>query len=423
MTRIQNTPQLAINENRKLALSIAEAALDAIDTASIISSSISLVGNILRIQGESFDLAQFKKIKVIGFGKASCEAAHALEKILGSKIDQGVVVGLKSIKCDYIETFAGTHPTPAFQNIEIGRKVFEMSTGSTEEDLVIVIVSGGGSSLLCWPEEECEQEVRLYNAFSKHGENINELNTIRKHISHLKGGGLAKILFPATVIGLIFSDVPGNHFENVASGPTYKDTTTIADAKKLIDTYNLGDFNLIETPKDDMFFKKVSNFVLVSNVTALDAMKKKAESLGFSVEILSSELYDEAKVVVQKIYEKRKSNTVILAGGEPKVTGDKTGGSGGRCLFMGINALDTLAASPKQDSVFIFLASDGIDNSLSAGVVVDDDTLTKSVQQKLDRADHIRRFDSYVFFEKTGDSIFTGPTNANVSDLMILLTK
>jgi len=416
---IQNFDTIATTEDRKMALNIVESALDSITTEKIIQSSIQLTGNILLVQGETFDLSKFKKIKVIGFGKASCEAAHALEKIMGPKINEGAVIGLNAIKCDYIETFAGSHPKPSFINIEAGRKIFETGSGSTADDLVIVIVSGGGSAMLCSSEGECDQEIKLYDAFVNRGENIIELNTIRKHISSLKGGGLAKLLYPATVIGLIFSDVAGNHFEDVASGPTYKDLTTVADAQKIVEKYNLGTFELVETTKEDTFFKNVKNFVLVSNRTALDAMKKKAENLGFAVEIVSSELFDGTDEAVQKIIAARKPGTVILAGGETRVPdGDKTKGSGGRCLFMGLNALDMVG----DDSVFIPFASDGIDNSLAAGVIVDRETSAKAKNLGLDKTDYIKHFDSYVFFEKTGDIIFTGPTNANVSDLMILLT-
>jgi glycerate 2-kinase len=416
---IQNFDALATTENRKKALSIAEAAIDAIDTKKIIDSSVRLEGDILSVQGEVFDLTKFKKIKIIGFGKASCEAAHALEQIMGSKINQGVVIGLNKIKCDYIETFAGTHPKPSFVNIEAGQKIFEIGSNSQADDLVIVIVSGGGSSLLCSSEDECDQEIRLYDRFISRGDNIIELNTVRKHISALKGGGLAKLVYPATVIGLIFSDVPGDRYDIVASGPTYKDISTVADAERIITKYNLGAFTFAETPKDDLFFKNVRNFILVSNHTALDAMKKKAESLGFAAEIVSADLCDTSDVVIRKIFEKKKPKTVVLGGGEPIVVGDKTGGSGGRCLFLGINALSLIDA----DSVFLPLASDGIDNSLAAGAVVDGETLRKSKELGLDSVDYARRFDSYVFFEKTGDIVFTGPTNANVSDLMILVTN
>ena len=240
-----------------------------------------------------------------------------------------------------------------------------------------------------------------------------------------KGGGLAKIAYPATVIGLIFSDVPGDIFVNVASGPTYKDETTIADAQKSITENNLGEFSLIETPKEDKYFKKVHNFVLVSNETAVEAMAKKAQALNFSVNILSTDLYDEVDVALGKIFSvdcfSKREDYVVLAAGEPRVTVPKNAGKGGRNLHMG---LDAIRLKLVQDgSVFISYASDGADNSDAAGAVVDKNTIEKVEKLGLDVNDYSTRFDSYNFFEKTGDIIFTGPTDANVSDLMILLTK
>ena len=219
--QIKNFNELATTENRTLALTIAEAGLAAIDTQKVILDSIKLQDDILSIMGESFILSKFKKIKVVGFGKASSEAAIALEKILGSKIKEGAVIGLHKANCEYIEIFAGTHPRPSQINITAGEKIYEIIKDSKEDDLIIVLVSGGGSALLCYPESECGQSVMLYNEFLKYGQTITAMNTIRKHLSMLKGGGLAKIAYPATVIGLVFSDIPGNRFCDVASGPTY----------------------------------------------------------------------------------------------------------------------------------------------------------------------------------------------------------
>ena len=242
---IKNFDQIATTPNRKMALSVMEAGFNAINTEKVILNSIKLENNILTVMGESFILSKFKNIKIIGFGKSSCDAALALEKILGSKISGGAVIGLSKISCEYVETFAGTHPRPSPVNIIAGQKIYQTIEDSNEEDLIIALVSGGGSALLCSTENECEQGSKLYDSFLKSGKTISEINTVRKHISLLKGGGLAKLAYGATIIGLIFSDVPGDAFENVASGPTYKDNTTIADAEKIISENNLGDFNLI----------------------------------------------------------------------------------------------------------------------------------------------------------------------------------
>lgn len=418
---IKNFNELATTSNRKLALTIAEAGLAAINTEVVMFDSIKLRGNVLNVMEESFDLSKFKRIKVVGFGKASSEAAVALEKILGSKIKIGAVVGLSKANCEYIETFAGTHPRPSQINIDAGERIYEIVKDSSEEDLIIVLVSGGGSALLCYGDSECKQNVALYDEFLKYGQKITEMNTVRKHLSILKGGGLAKLAYPATVIGLIFSDIPGSHFNEVASGPTYKDNSTVADAEKIINKYNLGKFNLLETPKEDKYFEKVHNFVLVSNKTAIEAMMKKSKGLGLRAEIISTEMYDEISIALKKIFAAKSDNTVILATGEPMLEVTKKGGSGGRNLYMGLKAIQMGLID--ENSVLIPLASDGMDNSDAAGAVVDKNTLEKIKKLDIDVNDFLDRFDAYPVFQKSGDMIMTGPTGANVSDLMILLTK
>jgi glycerate-2-kinase len=237
----------------------------------------------------------------------------------------------------------------------------------------------------------------------------------------LKGGGLVKLAYPATVIGLIFSDVPGDNFSEVASGPTYKDETTVLDAQKIIDENNLGYFDLMETPKENKYFEKVHNFVLVSNKTAVEAMAKKGEELGLEAKIVSTDLYDEVEIALKKIFSAEKENSVVLAAGEPSVVVPKNAGHGGRNLHLGLEAIKNKMVD--DNSVFISFASDGMDNSDVAGAVVDKETTEKAQKLNLDAADYANRFDSYNFFQQTGDLIFTGPTGANVSDLMILLTK
>ena len=425
---IKNFDELATTENRKMILEIAGAGLSAINTENVVLNSIKLEGNILSVKGENFDLSKYKNIKVVGFGKSSGEAGLALEKILSSKIKTGAVVGLSKVDCQYIETFAGTHPRPSFQNFEAGKKIYEIVKDSTEEDLIIVLVSGGGSALLCYPENEYIQGTKLYEAFLGTGKTISEMNTVRKHLSLLKGGGLAKIAYPATVIGLIFSDVPGDNFSNVASGATYKDETTVVLAEKIIQENNLGEFDLNETPKEDKYFEKVHNFVLVSNKTAVEAMAKKAQELNLKASIVSTDLYDETSIAIKKISSARQDlaeDSVVLAAGEPSVIVPKNSGKGGRNLHMALSVVKEKIIEKEdfKNSVFIALASDGMDNSDSAGAIVDQKTLEKIKNLNLDVNDYFYRFDSYSFFQKTGDMIITGPTGANVSDLMILLNK
>lgn len=296
-----------------------------------------------------------------------------------------------------------------------------MIKDSNEEDLIIVLVSGGGSALLCYPESEVNEGAKLYDSFLKSGKTISEMNTIRKHFSLLKGGGLTKLAYPATVIGLIFSDVPGDIFEDVASGPTYKDKTTITDAQKIITENNLEKFDLVETPKEDKYFDSVYNFVLVSNKTAAKAMAQKAQEFNLEANIISTDLYEGIDKALEKIFISKKNNSVVLAAGESRIVIGKNGGKGGRNLHMGLEVIKQKLLD--ENSVFISFASDGMDNSDAAGAVVDKNTIEKIEKLGINVKDSLEHFDSYPVFEKSGDIIFTGPTGANVSDLMILLTK
>ncbi len=418
-----NYADVATTDARKTALAIANAGYDAINTEQVILNSVKLENNILTVLGNSFDLTKFSKIKVVGFGKASCTAAQALEKVLGNKINEGAVIGLHKVTCDYIQTYAGTHPRPTDANIEPGKKIFDIVDQSGADDLVIAIVSGGGSALLCYPESECDQSSYLYDNFIKKGKTTMEMNTVRKHLSLLKGGGLAKIAYPATVIGLVFSDVPGDHFDDVASGPTYKDNTTIADAQKIIDTEKLGTYELVETPKDNIYFEKVFNFVLVSNTTAVNAMAEKAKSMGLTTEIVSTELYDETNIALGKIFDKQKTTgaQVVLAAGEPNLEVKHTGGSGGRNLYMALQSVDMGLIQPGM--VFLPLASDGMDNSDAAGAVVDMQTIDNLKTHAVDIKNCLDKDDVYPAFSASGDMLLTGATGANVSDLMVLYTE
>ncbi len=418
---IKNFDELSTTPNRKIALEVIEAGFGAIKTNLVVQSSLSLDGDILSIKGQKFDLKKIKRMRVVGFGKSSCEAAQALENILGDRIEKGAVIDLSRVSSGRIEFFAGSHPKPSRVNIEAGNKICELLNGLHEDDLVIVLVSGGGSALLCYPESECKEGVKLYDGFLKSGKTIAEINTVRKHLSLLKGGGLVKIAYPATIIGLIFSDIPGNNFQNVASGPTYKDETTVDDAMKIIKENNLGEFDLIETPKEDKYFENVHNFVLVSNKTAIEKMAEKAKDYGLEASVASTDLYDKTDKVLEKIFSLKKNNSVILAAGEPSIAVIKGEGKGGRNLHLGLQAISQGLID--QDSVFISFASDGMDNSDVAGAIVDKETIKKAEKLHLNAGDYLERFNSYEFFQKTGDAIITGPTGSNVSDLMILLNK
>jgi len=421
---ITNRKELETTDLRAKAFEVLNAGYDAIETSKVVKEGVNLRDGILSISGKDFKLDDFKNVYIIGVGKASCRAALTLEEVLGDKIHSGAVIDRKTVTCQYVTTFEGTHPKPSSKNVEAAEHIVKLSQSVSERDLVLVVVSGGGSALLCWPESECEQGIKLYDTSLTTDWTIHELNTVRKHISSIKGGGLAKLLYPATVVGLIFCDVPGDSYTDVASGPTYLDESSVEDAVKILKRYNLEkEFELGETPKDQKFFEKVINIPLVSNGHALKAMADKAKDLGFETFTIPEPIYDFTEQAVEKIFKYAESNMAVLGGGETRVkwpSGQhKKGGHGGRNLYLTLSAFGTVG----EDQIFISIASDGMDNSDAAGGVADMDTLKRAKEFRIDFEEYKKNNAAYAFFEKTGDLIFTGPTEANVSDLYLLLTK
>jgi glycerate-2-kinase len=419
MSLYSNFTALATTPLRKDALMIAEAAYDAIDTTSVISNTCKLEGDILHLKGTSYDLRTFEYIYVIGFGKASCTASAALEKVLEGRISSGIIIDKHIEVCRTLEAYQGEHPTPSARNVDLSEKIVALSQKATEKDLVIVIVSGGGSSLLCHPMSEYEQGVALYEKFLATGGTITELNTLRKHISGVKGGGLAKVLYPATVAALIFSDVPGNAYEQVASGPTYKDSSTIADAVGLLEKYGIENtFTFNETPKEDIYFEKVTNIPLVSNVLAVEGMKDKAASLGYKVVIQNTGEYREASLVLQEMKASLEPKTVVLVAGEPSVVVVGHEDVGGRSAYAAVKALNFV----EHDQLCLPFATDGIDNkSEAAGALIDGEVvaLARTRGSELQELLSHGRYDDIC--KMLGTQVITGPTGSNVSDCIIFM--
>jgi len=416
---IKNFDSLATSQKRRDALSIVEAGLQAIDTGSVLRSSVKLEGDTLSIQGRQFDLTQYDHVYVIGFGKVACTAAYVLEQILGDRIKDGAAIGVAERVCSTIDTYTGTHPLPSIQNYTATKHIEEVARMAKERDLVLVIVSGGGSAHLCSTMSERDQGIQLFEAFLKSGGTIEELNTIRKHISHLKGGGLAKALYPATVVALIFSDVPGGDTASVASGPTFLDTSTIHEANVIIEKYQLGTFHLIETPKDPKYFERVHNFIMVSNVTALNAMQQAAKELYYRVDLVSATQYATAEETRSLLLREVTEGMMRCMGGETKMSvPEGSAGKGGRNSYLALSMLESLASN----QVFLSVASDGYDNTETAGALADYSVLCKARQVGLSIGEYLDSFNSFNFFEQLGANIVTGPLESNVADLMVLLT-
>lgn len=426
--KIKNFEQLAVSKKREIALRLAEEALQAIDTKTVIRRAVRFEREKLFVNGKSFEILPSARVHVIGIGKCALDAVRALEEVLGDRITKGVVLDVREgeLKNKNIKEFVGSHPFPEERNILATSFIIEALREMSEDDIVIMIISGGGSALLCQNENlTCDEEKRIVSALFRAGAPIQDVNIVRKHLSLARGGYLAKHAHPARVISLIFSDVPGDDIAFIASGPTVLDITTIDDAKKILEKYNVplwksfAESGLIETPKDERYFNKVENMVVVSNEIALNRMVEVADEAGFRAKIctkhFSGYARDLGEGVVHEIHTSY-HNTFFLYGGESTVI-LKSNGKGGRNLELALSALRYI----DDDDIVISFASDGRDNTEFAGAICDIITKKKAEELQLEPEKYLERNDSFHFFEKTGDFIKTEETGSNVSDLIIAI--
>lgn len=422
--RIKNFDELATGELRRHALEILEAGYAAIDTETLVRSKITLVGEELCINDDTYTCSLYERIFFVGIGKCAVDAAHVFEDLLGERLTDGVTIDVRTGTFKKIRSFAGTHPLPSPANIAGTEALVSMLSGLTERDLVLVLISGGGSALLCMPYDmDCSLLAQTTELLMHKGATIQELNTVRKHLSRIHGGHLAKLCYPATVVSFILSDVPGNDISFIASGPTVKDESTVVDALSVLSTHGLltGQQSLasqlIETPKEDKYFERVKNILLMTNRDALEAMQKEAESLGYSARILTDTFTGEASTSAAHLLTHVRTGSCVLAGGETTVT-VRAHGKGGRNQELVLGALPLLP----DNVVLISAASDGWDNSDVAGALGDRALYTHAVDKSLAVDDYLSDNDSYHFFKTVGGHIITGRTGTNVADLLIVLS-
>ncbi len=299
-----------------------------------------------------------------------------------------------------------------------------------KDDLVIAIISGGGSSLLCNPVAGVDNESlgQITQSLMGKGATIGEINIVRKHLSQIKGGQFAKLVFPAKLVSVIFSDVPGDDISMIASGPTVLDETTKKDARIVLESYfGLEQPNeememisfLKETPKERKYFQNTDNVLLVTNEIALKAMQKKAESLKYETDIEVADLQGEAKELGRKlISDKFLPKSCHIWGGETTVQ-IKGGGKGGRNQEFVLGALTDLP----EETLVIAVASDGWDNTDVAGALADSVLSEKIMAKKISPKEYLENNDSYSFFKKMKTQIKTGRTGINVADFYLILTK
>lgn len=416
---IQNFDSLAITEQRHKLLQIIEAGIAAIQPEENFKKSVRLEDNTLRILDAAYDLNNFDHVYLIGFGKGSAQNSKFLEDLLGDRLSEGYVIDTNEESFSKIKFTLGTHPVVSQQNVDFTFELMGRFSKMTERDLVLVVVCGGGSAMLEHPHSvSIEQKIEIEKALLKSGANIFEMNKIRQHLSDVKGGGLAQILYPATVASLIYSDVPGNDVTYIASGPTAKNDSSIEDAMELVRRFNIPDITpevFINNPHDDKYFAKVSNHIVLSNLTALNAMKAKAEEMNVNASIYSDKFQGEARDASLTLMNENHGGILLLAGGETTVTA-KGDGKGGRNQEATLSALMNLP----DNTLVCFLASDGWDNSEAAGAIADQETKRKAAEKGMNPQDYLDRNDSYPFFQETGDAIMTGRLPSNISDIMIV---
>ncbi|OHA83308.1 MAG: hypothetical protein A2937_04120 [Candidatus Yonathbacteria bacterium RIFCSPLOWO2_01_FULL_47_33b] len=423
---IKNGAELATTTLREHALEILEAGYRAILTKEVVRSEVEIDGKVLKVGGQLFHLNAYERIFFVGIGKCALDAGEAFEEKLGAFLTDGIILDVRGATLRKLRSQVGTHPFPSETNIAITKSIADLAEGLTDRDLLITVISGGGSSLLCLPNDiSCDTLTAITKSLMEQSATIAEVNTVRKHTSRIQGGQFARMAYPATVVSLIFSDVPGNDMSMIASGPTVMDPTTAEDAHAILSKYNIAEkcgiprCEIIETPKESMYFERVHNLLFVTNVKALEAMKSAAAQLGYAARIENAELQGEAQDIgKQLVLEATEPKTCRLFGGETTVTVKKPG-KGGRCQVAVLGALPHV----KKGQVFIGATSDGWDNTPFAGAIADEATLAHAKELGMDPLVALEENQAYAFFEKVGSHIDTGRTGANVSDWYLTLTE
>lgn len=431
------------------ALQIVLEGIRAADPEEAVARSLKLENGKLRVSTSLFDLKG--KLYLVGFGKAAYKMAKAALEVLGEIVEEGVISIPKGFKVEEelenVDIVFSGHPKPDTGSIEAGKRILKLAEQAGEHDIVLVLISGGGSALMEYPVEGVSLDDIAYTSIllMNSGADIYELNTVRKHLSRVKGGQLAKAIFPATTISLIISDVVGDRVDMIASGPTAPDPTTFQDAWFIMEKYRLIEKipnsvrsylerglrgEVPETPKEgDPIFRKVYNHIIASNIASLRKMKKKAEEMGYNSLILTSMIQGEArevgKVIAALALEVKKTGNpvtppaVILAGGETTVT-VKGSGKGGRNQELALSA--AIQIKDGEGIVVASVGSDGIDGPTdAAGAIVDGYTVVKAYEQGLNAIKYLENNDSYTFFKKVGGLVETGYTGTNVNDFIVVI--
>lgn len=396
---------------------------------------------ILRVREDLYDLHSYSRVLVISLGKAGHTMVEALTGGVGASLE-GIVASSvdPSWQVPGFRYFRGGHPTPNDESIQAATVMLRAVEALPSSALVIVMISGGGSSIVEKPIDDdisLDDLIATYRALVHSGAPIAEINTVRKHLSAVKGGRLAQAAFPAQQVSLLVADVPDSTPDALASGPTMPDSTSVEDCYRIAEKYELlkqfpastrelfERHALEETPKsDDPVFHKSRWWTILSNQTAIDQASRAAERAGFIVHVDNScddwDYEKAADYLVHKVRDLRQqfSPVCLISGGEVTVR-LTDGGIGGRNQQFALACAEKIAG---EHLTVLSGGTDGVDgNSPATGAIVDGSTVERARRQNLDVRGALDKFDAYPLFRSLGDAIETGPTGNNLRDLRLLL--
>lgn len=438
-----------LGKTRQDAIKIFKAGVKAVAPDEVIRCNCSREGTQVKISQLPFDLTDYEHIYVVGAGKATAPMAAAIEELLGDSIAEGLIIVKYGHTCPLkkINIVEAGHPVPDQNGVEGAERILEIAKKAGKDDLIISLISGGGSALLTLPAAglSLENKRNVTEILLACGASIHEINTIRKHLSAIKGGRLAVTASPATMVSLILSDVVGDNLDAIASGPTVPDNSTFRDCIRIIEKYQImeklpvpvkehflaGVEGTVEEtpPKDHMAFTKTNTIVIGNNFEALAASEREAKNRGYSTLILSSYIEGETEHVarvhtaiarqIQQTGHPITPPACILSGGETTVTMKGSGKGGRNQEFVLCSVRDIAGEAPV---VVLSGGTDGNDGPTeAAGAIADNFTLQESVSQNLNLDEYLQNNDSYHFFQKLNDLLITGPTNTNVMDIRLML--
>ena len=442
------SPELT-GQRRDHVLKILNSGLEAANPRKSIHKHVKRNGSVIAIGLNQYDLFSYKKILVLGIGKAVLEMARGLLDIIGDNKIEGVLVAkhidqnVDDLVSLGINVFLGDHPVPSERSVNAAQEIIQMAAQATDEDLVICLVSGGGSSLVCMPKDSISlHDIQLVTGLLLScGADIDEINIVRKRLDRIKGGGLAKLAAPAEIVALIMSDVIGSDPAVIASGPTVVMKNKGDDpADKIIRKYNLVDRipesvqvmlngDTVEYSYDEGSDPiQVQNVIISNNYIAAKAAAKMAEREGFNTMFVSSYLRGEASQVgrmlagilcqIAESDDPIQRPACLIFGGETTVT-MKGDGKGGRNLELALGSV--MDVQHLQDVALVTLATDGEDGVTdAAGALVTGQTRNRGRLFDLDEIDYLRRNDSYHYFKRMNNLITCGSTGTNVNDLVFL---